>query len=143
MNLDQPNEGLLKIFFAEWLPLTFRISFVILLCIWVGQRLMVVLTQEYVSAPILVSSSASSYPWLNLLLLTIGIGTLMIALGAAGRIAALIILFSVGMYVNNFGLNITEALIVVCAAALLYLGTGPFSLWNPEQRIITRRLGEL
>ena len=67
----------------------------------------------------------------------------MIALGAAGRIAALIILFGVGIYVNNYGLDVTEALLVIVAAALLYLGTGPYSLWNPEQGIISRRLGEL
>ena len=115
----------------------------ILIGIWAVQKLIGMIGQEYFADPFLNSDSASYYPWLGWLLFIIGIGTLMIAVGAAGRIAALIILFGVGMYVNSFGLNVTEALLVVGAAAILYIGTGPYSIWNPERGILTRRLGEL
>jgi CDP-diacylglycerol--glycerol-3-phosphate 3-phosphatidyltransferase len=142
-NLDQQEEWFSKNIFVLWLPLVLRISLVILIGVWAVQKLIRMIGQEYLADPFLNSDSASYYPWLGWLLLIIGIGTLMIAVGAAGRIAALIILFGVGMYVNNFGLNVTEALLVVGAAALLYLGTGPYSVWNPEQGILTRRLGEL
>ena len=137
---DGQNKKVLKNIFATWLPLVFRGSLVVLISFWVAQNL---IGQDIILGLSRVSFSTSFFPWLGGLLLIIGIGTLMIALGAAGRIAALIILFGVGIYVNNYGLDVTEALLVVVAAALLYLGTGPYSLWNPEQGIISRRLGEL
>jgi CDP-diacylglycerol--glycerol-3-phosphate 3-phosphatidyltransferase len=139
-NYDGQNKRLLKNIFVTWLPLVFRGSLVVIIGYWVFQNS---IGQDIISGLSQVSFSTSFFPWLSGLVLIIGIGTLMIALGAAGRIAALIILFGVGIYVNNYGLDVTEALLVIVAAALLYLGTGPYSLWNPEQGIISRRLGEL
>ena len=133
----------MRIVLSKWLPLGFRISLVILISLWVIQDLLGPAILEYLTAPFDVSNSTIHNQWSGWLLLVIGIGTFMIALGAAGRIAALTILFGVGMYVNNFGLNLTEALLVVGAAGLLYLGTGPYSLWNPEKKLINQRLGEL
>lgn len=140
---DQASERDLSNALATYLPLVLRISLVILISLWIVQNFLGRIILEYLTAPYNVSNSIIHSHWLVWLLLIIAIGTLMIALGAAGRIAALIVLFGVGLYVNNFGLNITETLLVVGAAGLLYLGTGPYSLWNPEHKLITQRLGEL
>jgi CDP-diacylglycerol--glycerol-3-phosphate 3-phosphatidyltransferase len=140
---DQASERDLSNALATYLPLGFRISLVILMSLWIVQNFLGRIILEYLTAPYTVSNSIIHSHWLVWLLLIIAIGTLMIALGAAGRIAALIVLFGVGLYVNNFGLNITETLLVIGAAGLLYLGTGPYSLWNPEHKLITQRIGEL
>lgn len=140
---DQPSEGQIRNLLTKWLPFGFRISLVILISLWVVQDLLGTVILEYLTAPFDVSDSTILTQWSGWLLLIVGIGTMMIAVGAAGRIAALIVLFGVGMYINNFGLNLTEALLVVGASGLLYLGTGPYSLWNPEQKLIAQRLGEL
>jgi CDP-diacylglycerol--glycerol-3-phosphate 3-phosphatidyltransferase len=142
-NLEQQNEWLPSNILAIWLPLGLRVSLVILISIWVERNLISMISLENLTTPFFISNSTSHYLWGGWLLLIIGISTLMIALGAAGRIAALIILFGVGMYVNYYGLSISESLLVVGMGALLYLGTGPYSLWNPEHRLISRRLGEL
>ncbi len=140
---DQPSDRRFGHYLATWLPLSFRISLVVLIIIWIVNNLLGPIIMEYLTAPFHISDASSYNPWLNRLFLIFGVGTLMIALGAAGRIAAIIVLIGIGMYVNNFGLNIAEVLLAVGAAALLYLGTGPYSLWNPEHQLINRRLGEL
>lgn len=142
-NWEQQSDWLPRNALEIWLPLVFRISLVILICIWIGQNLVGMFNQENITTLYPINGLTSHFQSGGWLLLIIGISTLMIALGAAGRIAALIILFGVGMYVNNYGLSISESLLVVGAGALLYLGTGPYSLWNPEHGILTRRLGEL
>ena len=60
-----------------------------------------------------------------------------------GRAAALLVLFGLGMYLEIFQLGLFEILLVFAAIGLFYLGTGPYSLWIPERKIITHRLGEL
>jgi len=69
-------------------------------------------------------------------------GMILIAIGVAGRIAAIIVLFAIGIYLEYFGLHLIEVLLVVGAVGLIYIGTGPYSLWIPERKIITKRLGE-
>jgi CDP-diacylglycerol--glycerol-3-phosphate 3-phosphatidyltransferase len=126
-----------------WAPLVFRISLVITLGLWVERNLIGLISRENYTAAISITESISQSLWMGWLLIFIGLGLLMIALGTAGRIAALVVLFGVGIYINNFGLSFTEALLVLGAAITLYSGTGPYSLWSPEQGIVTRRLGEL
>ena len=141
--MDQQFDGKVKGILANWMPLVFRISLVIILSYWIGRNLIGLFSQENLSTAFRITESVSQSLWLGWLLLVIGLGLLMIVLGAAGRIAALVVLFGVGIYVNNFGLNTSEALLVLGAAIMLFSGTGPYSIWKPEQGIITRRLGEL
>jgi hypothetical protein len=67
---------------------------------------------------------------------------ILIAVGVAGRAAALFVLFGLGMYLEFFSLDLFEVGLVFAAVGLFYLGTGPYSLWIPERKIITQRLGE-
>ncbi len=128
---------------TKWPPLVLRISLVILLGVWLERNLVGLISPQYFSAANLTTAAAPPVLWLELLLFIFVFGLLMIAFGAAGRIAALVVLLGVGIYLNYFGLSSFEALLVVVAAALLYSGTGPYSLWMPEHGIITKRLGEL
>jgi hypothetical protein len=143
IELDQQNDGQVRDILANWMPLVLRVSMMIILIFWISRNLIGLIIQEGFTAAILITESISQSLWLGWLLIVVGLGLLMIAIGAAGRIAALMVLFGVGIYVNNFGLNTGEALLVLGAAITLYSGTGPYSLWKPEQEIITRRLGDL
>jgi CDP-diacylglycerol--glycerol-3-phosphate 3-phosphatidyltransferase len=91
--------------------------------------------------------------WLSRGSLTLGTGTLLIfalaiggaillALGAAGRLAAVILLFSIGFSQQFLGLGTIQVWLVVAATAIFYLGTGPYSLWVPEKALLARRPGE-
>jgi CDP-diacylglycerol--glycerol-3-phosphate 3-phosphatidyltransferase len=69
-------------------------------------------------------------------------GLLMLALGAAGRVGALAALFAIGLQQPFAGLSFSDLGVVLSGSALFFLGTGPFSIWTPENGIIERRLGE-
>jgi CDP-diacylglycerol--glycerol-3-phosphate 3-phosphatidyltransferase len=133
----------IEVIFTKWMPLAIRISLVILLAVWIQQNLSGLVNQQLFAAVNMTATSAPPTLLLGVLLLFIVVSMVLIALGAAGRLAALFVLFGVGIYLKFFGLNITEALLVTGAAALFYLGSGPYSLWMPERDIIARRLGEM
>jgi CDP-diacylglycerol--glycerol-3-phosphate 3-phosphatidyltransferase len=133
----------INVIFTRWMPLAIRISLVILLIVWIQQNLSGLIRQQFFAAVNMTATSAPPTLLLGVLLLFIVVSMVLIALGAAGRLAALFVLFGVGIYLKFFGLNITEALLVTGAAALFYLGSGPYSLWMPERDIIARRLGEM
>jgi len=128
---------------TRWMPLVIRISLVILLTVWIEQNLSGLIRQQYFAAANMAPTSPPPILWLGALLLLTLISWVLIALGAAGRFAAIVILFGVGIYLKFYGLNLTELLLVIGAAALFYLGSGPYSLWIPERDIIARRLGEI
>lgn len=77
---------------------------------------------------------------------------LLLALGVSGRFTAIIGLSVLGLQHASAGLTLaglTPAGLTPAAVALLlvytailYLGTGPFSLWKPEERLIFNRAGE-
>lgn len=132
-----------KAIFTRWTPLAVRISLVILLAVWIEQNLSGLIRQQSFTATNLIDTSTPPAAWLGALLFLTVISLILIALGAAGRIAAIFVLFGVGIYLKFFGLNLTAALLATGAAALFYLGSGPYSLWIPERDIIARRLGEM
>ena len=66
----------------------------------------------------------------------------LLALGAAGRAGAILGLLLLGFQQSLAPLTAAQLTLLVIYTALLYLGTGPFSLWTPEDRLIYRRLGE-
>jgi hypothetical protein len=66
----------------------------------------------------------------------------MSAAGVAGRIAALLVLFALGIHLEFSQLAWIEYLLVLTAVGLFYLGSGPYSLWKPEHKVIIQRLGE-
>jgi CDP-diacylglycerol--glycerol-3-phosphate 3-phosphatidyltransferase len=126
----------------KWVPLTIRLILVILLAYWLIDHAEG-LIESFNSAAFnqhLVTFTPAY--WISLLLM-IASGLILIGVGIAGRVATLLVLFGIGMYLEVFRLGLMEILIVFASIALFYLGTGTYSLWIPELKIITRRLGEL
>lgn len=66
----------------------------------------------------------------------------LLTLGAAGRAAAIGGLALVGLFQAEAGWSRMLAAQVSVFAALLLLGSGPLSLWRPEERWLYRRAGE-
>jgi hypothetical protein len=63
-------------------------------------------------------------------------------LGLSGRISAILGLVLLGIQPLAAELASIQILLIVLYTAVLYLGTGPLSLWRPEERWIYRRAGE-
>ena len=70
------------------------------------------------------------------------LGGILLVLGAAGRVAALAVLFSLSILLRFTPLGIVEIFLIVGASAVFYLGTGAYSVWTPEKQLISKRLGE-
>jgi hypothetical protein len=70
------------------------------------------------------------------------LGGFLIAAGVAGRVLAIPMCFPVGVDISARGLQPDNAIALVSIVSLALLGTGPYSLWKPEQPLIHRRLGE-
>ena len=125
-----------------WMPLLIRTALVILLIVWLQNKfhgLVKILSSSRFNE--YLPDLPSSY-WIGLLLLFIFGGLVFIAVGIAGRAAALFVLFGLGMYLELFQMSFFEVVLVFGAIGLFYLGTGPYSLWIPERKIISHRLGE-
>jgi len=65
-----------------------------------------------------------------------------LALGAAGRVAATTALITLGFRLSFTALGPVESVLLIGLTAQMFLGTGPYSLWRPEDSWITRRAGE-
>jgi CDP-diacylglycerol--glycerol-3-phosphate 3-phosphatidyltransferase len=76
----------------------------------------------------------------GLFLILEGLGALLIGLGIAGRAAASILLFPIGFTIVAAGLTRDARLLLSGILTVLILGTGAYSLWQPEDRLFTRRL---
>jgi phosphatidylglycerophosphate synthase len=71
-----------------------------------------------------------------------GMTGVLMAAGAAGRTAALICLFPLGLASIGFGVSPIRAAALISVVGILILGTGAASAWQPEDRIFRRRAGE-
>ena len=65
-----------------------------------------------------------------------------IAVGWAGRLAAIGLIVPLGLGAHADGLSVLRAAGLGLAIAILILGTGAFSLWKPEEAAFRRRAGE-
>jgi hypothetical protein len=126
----------------KWIPLLLRIALVTLLIVWLQENYKGLFESLEGSTFNQFLPVFTSFYWVGLLILLILGGLVLIAVGAAGRAAALLVLFGLGMYLELFQLSVFEVLLVFTTIGLFYLGTGPYSLWIPERKIITHRLGE-
>ncbi|MDX1415790.1 MAG: CDP-alcohol phosphatidyltransferase family protein [Candidatus Promineifilaceae bacterium] len=77
----------------------------------------------------------------TVLSITAVMGIIMALLGFVGRLGAIILLFPIGFDIATRGLNWFNALALVCALCIALLGTGVFSLWQPEEMIVSQRQG--
>jgi CDP-diacylglycerol--glycerol-3-phosphate 3-phosphatidyltransferase len=72
----------------------------------------------------------------------IALGVVATSVGWAGRLAAFTLLFPLGLTTAAVGTDQVRALGLVSTLAILMVGTGLFSLWQPSDDLFRRRAGE-
>jgi CDP-diacylglycerol--glycerol-3-phosphate 3-phosphatidyltransferase len=81
-------------------------------------------------------------PGLAALTVLESLALLMLALGIAGRAAAILGLVLLGFHQMNASLIPVQIAQIGVYTAILYMGSGALSLWRPEEYLIHRRVGE-
>lgn len=117
---------------AAWFPTVLRLLTAFLFAYW--------LIGTAISKTIY--SDTSTF-WKGAIIFLSSSGVLFLTLGAAGRLAALCLLFAVGLFQEIQGVALIEMILIIAGSALLFIGSGPYSLWTPENTLIEKRLGEV
>lgn len=120
----QPGKGYLRLekFIVSYIPLCLRG----LLLLWGWAALL----------PSVFTQDCSS------LLLAESIVVLCLVLGIAGRVMAIAALVILGLHQVAFPLDWMQYGLIILQAVLLFLGTGAFSIWPIEDRLIYHRIGD-
>jgi len=116
----------LRVALFYWLPLSLRITLVLAM----GELIF-----NWISAT--EDASIISLPPVLLIVL----GLIMIALGFAGRFAAFVLIFPLSFAILEVSMRPLLAITLAADLGLLLLGTGPYSLWQPEVKLFGRRWG--
>jgi CDP-diacylglycerol---glycerol-3-phosphate 3-phosphatidyltransferase len=66
----------------------------------------------------------------------------MIVLGVSGRVWAIFGLVSLGVLQSQNELTVVQLFLSLAYSGILMLGTGMYSLWAPEERLVFHRLGD-
>ena len=128
----------IKPFAVEWMPLIFRAG-VPLLLIW---QYSYILAQTNKPIYFQVSNAAAASLITGSVFLIFDIVVpLCLLIGAAGRISAITGLIILGFHQIYSPLTPIQISLLWVYGILLYLGTGLFSVWKPEDRLIYRRAG--
>jgi hypothetical protein len=126
---------------ARWLPLLWRpLLFLAMLQIMLAatpwyqpQAWLDLLLSWHVPLPAALATILS---------VTAVLGTILVFLGIAGRLAAIALFFPIGFDIATRGLLWPNGLALICALCITLFGSGRFALWQPEERLVTRRSGE-
>lgn len=123
----------------SWLPLAFRILVVVLMIGSLSKRFL-----DYPAQVTYYTSLGMPLPEVSIIILGLLEAAVMIliALGVGGRALAIVALCLLGINQIFTPLAPVQVLLAVLHTSIMYLGTGVYSLWTPEDRIIYRRLGE-
>jgi CDP-diacylglycerol--glycerol-3-phosphate 3-phosphatidyltransferase len=73
--------------------------------------------------------------------ITAVLGTLLAVLGIAGRLAVIPLFFPIGFDISTRGLTWASGLALVAALSIALFGTGPYTLWRPEEALLSPRGG--
>ena len=129
----------IAVVFTRWLPVFLRIG-VVLLMIWVVFH---VLWTRSDPAALVAWPGLPSPRFAGLAISLVALGaTVMLALGGAGRLAALGLLVAASANILASELYLYNGFLLVSAIALMLLGSGTFSCWRPEDAILSRRAGD-
>jgi hypothetical protein len=60
-------------------------------------------------------------------------------LGILGRWWAILLLIPIGFDISTRGLTWPNGLALVCALMVTLFGSGPYSIWRPEEAFMVRR----
>ncbi len=117
------EQGIWNTRLKGWLPLALRAGSVGLLAAVLGREM-------FTPAP-------------DAAVLTAGLaGMALIGLGAAGRVAALAIVLLSGFALRAWPLDGLYWAVLLLHSVLMFTGTGPYSIWKPEDWLIDHRAGE-
>jgi CDP-diacylglycerol---glycerol-3-phosphate 3-phosphatidyltransferase len=120
------------------LPIALRLVLIAVIPVLVWERF-----QSYSNPDPAYSAITQFSPeiaWLMLFTLEI-IGMLLVVIGAAGRVVSIAGLLLIGINQFYASLHPLQYLLIVLYISIIYLGTGPYSLWKPEDRLIYRQAG--
>ena len=110
--------------------------------VWLPVLLRFILVVVVLGSAIAGPGSAAS-PWIgNSFGLAVVVAAVMLALGVAGRLVALGLLVAACSAILAHGLDVLNGLMLVCAIAIMLLGSGAYSIWRPEDALLNRRAGE-
>ncbi len=126
----------IKLVFEQWLPLAARLVGG-LLAVWI-------VWHRAPTFQVWLEYWGSSSGTLLATLLAVGwiIAALLVLSGILGRIGALALFALAAVEIMATGLQPwTNGLLLVCAVIVIHLGSGPGTLWQPEERWIRMKLG--
>ncbi len=89
----------------------------------------------------LLWQAAPLLPWSSFVVIATSVAALLFVLGAAGRVAALLLLSFVMVQSIVVGMNGATLLLLACATLVLHVGSGQWALWQPEERLFRTTLG--
>lgn len=69
------------------------------------------------------------------------LGALLVAAGVLGRLTSLLLVFPIGFDIVTQQITWANGIALACVIMLMLLGTGPYSLWQPEERVVLTRMG--
>jgi hypothetical protein len=112
-------------------------------------RALAVLLAASLFVPVLSDAEARSAafaiagrPWTATVAVAVGLLAIpMLATGILGRVAALALMVPTAANMVNLGLDWRNGLLLAVLIIILHIGTGAWSLWSPDQRLIARRAG--
>jgi len=122
--------------FSTQLPPLFRLIFAI--C-----ALILITTTPIKWATLFADWQLPSPPfWVIFFAITGAIAAIGIVVGAMGRVMALWLLFPLAFDMLTNGANGMNGTAIACVILIALLGTGAYSLWQPEDRFLYKRAGE-
>jgi len=117
--------GRVSTLFEHWLPVAVRLAVAAVF----------VLSFFATGQPALWGGqSLASMVWLTVL------GALVVA-GAAGRTAGVLLAIFVSLAAANGGITPSSQILIGCGLVLLQLGSGDWSVWQPEEKLLRMRRG--
>jgi CDP-diacylglycerol---glycerol-3-phosphate 3-phosphatidyltransferase len=120
------------------LPIVLRLVLIAVIPILIWERF-----QSYSNSDLAYSAVtlfSSEIAWLMLFTLEI-LGMVLVVMGAAGRVVSIAGLLLLGIHQFYASLHPLQYLLIVVYISIIYLGSGPYSLWKPEDRLIYQQAG--
>ncbi|MFP3853912.1 MAG: CDP-alcohol phosphatidyltransferase family protein, partial [Anaerolineales bacterium] len=117
----------------EWLPIGLRLAVISIIVVEVPRLILqtVGVMEAELPIPLLYIYSGISI-----------LASLAMISGWAGRFAAFVQLFPLGLTIAASSMDAPRAFALIAVIGILILGTGRYSLWKPSEWIFSRRAGE-
>lgn len=132
----------LYVMMALWLPLVWRLVLTVAMFHIMQQATPWYQPQTWLDLLIGWHVPLATIPATVLAVLAV-LGTLSVLFGFIGRLGAILLFFPIGFDIATRGLLWDNGLSLVSALWIALLGSGYFSVWQPEEAVVSRRSGEV